>query len=97
VARGYVDVSAAMRFSVAATGPAGYVMRFQPLDSLFDSVEVSGIGAPVRVGAAGGSIVRPGMLAPNQVQELSFRFGIRADAAPGTYPWPLQMSVNVLH
>ncbi len=97
VARGYIEVPSAMRFSVTTISPAGYVMRFQPLGPLFDSVEVSGIGAPVHLGAAGGSIVRSGMLAQNQLQELSFRFGIRTDAAPGTYPWPLQMAVSVLH
>lgn len=94
IARGYVEVPAAMRFSVATNSRSGYLMEFHPVGNLFKSVEIAGLGNPVNLGADGGAIVQRGPLPPTLTHELGFRFTLQADTLPGNYPWPLQLSVR---
>jgi hypothetical protein len=98
VARGQVEAPAAMRFSVATNKGSGYLMQFHPVGNIFESVHVEGLGNTVQLGADGGAIVQRSPQAPNQLhdqpRELSFRFILHPDTTPGTYPWPLLMSVR---
>lgn len=96
VARGQVEVLAALRFSVATNKGAGYLLQFHPVGNIFESVHVGGLGNTVQLGADGGAIVQRGAQASNQTHELSFRFTLRPDTTPGTYPWPLLLSVRGL-
>jgi hypothetical protein len=97
VARGQVEVPAALRFSVATSkGTPGYLMQFHPVGNLFQSVQVDGLGDTIRLGADGGDIVQRDLQASNQTHELSFRFTLHPDTAPGNYPWPLLLSVRAL-
>lgn len=96
IARGYVDIAAATRFSVHTNSRIGYLMEFRPLVNLFESVQVNGLGNAVKLGADGGAIVQRGPLPPKLSHELSFRFALRSDTRPGNYPWPLMLSVRAL-
>jgi hypothetical protein len=96
VARGYVEVPAATRFSVESNSQSGYLMEFYPVSDVFDSVEIGGLGSTIQMGADGGVIVQRGSFPANQLHELSFRFVLRPDIMPGNYPWPLQLSVHAL-
>lgn len=96
IARGYVEAPAASRFSVATNSRSGYRIEFNPMGDFFESVQVAGLGKVVRLGADGGTIVQRGPLPPNLTHELSFRFTLRPNTLPGTYPWPLQLAVRVL-
>ncbi len=96
VARGYVEISAASRFSVVTNSRSGYLLEFYPVGNLFESVQVNGLGSVVQLGADGGAIVQRGPLPPNRIHELSFRFSLSPDARPGNYPWPLLLSVRPL-
>jgi hypothetical protein len=96
VARGYVEVAAASRFSVRTNSRSGYLMEFHPLADIFESVHVAGLGSAVQFGADGGSVVQRGLTASNLNHELSFRFTLRREALPGLYPWPLQLSVRAI-
>lgn len=96
VARGYVDIAAGSRFSVATNSRSGYVMEFHPIGKLFQLVQVYGLGNTVQLGPDGGAIVQRGPLPPNLSHELSFRFVLDPDAQPGLYPWPLLLSVRPL-
>lgn len=96
IARGYVEIPAATRFSVTTNSRSGYLMEFYPVGNLFESVHVGGLGNPVRLGADGGAIVQRGVLSPNVMRELSFRFILRPDVRSGNYPWPLLLSVRPL-
>jgi hypothetical protein len=96
VARGYVEIAAASRFSVATNSRTGYRLEFQPIGNVFESVQVGGFGNLVQLGADGGSVVQRGPFAPNLEHELSFRFTLHPQTLPGSYPWPLQMSVRAL-
>jgi hypothetical protein len=96
VARGYVDIADASSFSISTNSRSGYLMEFHPVTNLFDAVQVSGLGNPVQMGADGGTIIHRGSQHPNQSHELSFRFTLHQDAKPGSYPWPLMLSVRAL-
>lgn len=96
ITRGYIDVAGAMRFSVLSNSPNGYLMVFNPVGMLFKSVEVSGLGNIISLGIDGGAIVQRGLATPGQTHELSFRFMLNPDVSPGTYSWPLQLSVRPL-
>ena len=96
VARGYIQVSAASRFSVATNSRSGYLMEFYPIGNIFQSVAVDGLGNAVQLGSEGGAIVQRYPLPPELTQELSFRFTLHQDTQPGTYPWPLQLSIRAL-
>lgn len=96
IARGYIEIAAASRFSVHTNSRAGYLMEFHPVGNLFESVQVSGLGNAVLLGADGGAIVQRGPLPPMLSHELSFRFALRPDTQAGNYPWPLLLAVRPL-
>jgi len=96
VARGFVEVASASRFSVSTNSQSGYLMEFYPVGEVFDSVKIVGLGSQVHIGADGGVIVQRGQLLTNFTHELSFRFELRPEVLPGNYPWPLQLSVRAL-
>ena len=96
IARGYVDVAGASRFSVSTNSRSGYLMDFNPVNNIFASVQVRGLKNTVQLGADGGSMVQRTPMIQNQSQELSFRFTLNQDVKPGSYSWPLQMSVRAL-
>jgi hypothetical protein len=96
VVRGYVEVPAALRFSVATTSRSGYLMEFHPVGKVFESVQVNGLGNAVQLGADGGTIVQRGPLPPNLTHDLSFHFTLRPDTPPGNYPWPLLLHLRAL-
>jgi biopolymer transport protein ExbD len=96
VARGQVEVPAALRFSVAISKGAGYLMQFHPIGNIFDSVYVDGMGNSVRLGADGGAIIQRVPQVSNQMHELGFRFILNPGTTPGIYPWPLDLTVRAL-
>jgi hypothetical protein len=96
IARGFVEVASASRFSVSTNSRTGYLMEFYPIGDIFDSVQIGGLGSPVHIGADGGAIVQRGQLLASFTHELSFRFTLSQDVVPGNYPWPLQLSVRAL-
>ncbi len=96
VARGYVDVAAASRFLVSTNSRVGYLLEFHAVGGIFESVQIEGFGNAVRLGADGGAIVQRGALSPDSPHELSYRFMLRPDVQPGSYRWPLQLSVRAL-
>ena len=96
VARGQVEVAAASRFSVLTHLGAGYLIQLDPIGHVFESVHVEGLGNAVQLGADGGAIVRRGPQASDLTHELSFRFILHPATRPGTYPWPLLLSVRGL-
>jgi hypothetical protein len=96
VSRGYVDIPVASRFSVSTNSRVGYLLEFHPVSHLFESVEVSGLGSPVQLGADGGVIVQRGPLPPSLTHVLGFRFFLSPNTVAGNYPWPLLLSIHTL-
>jgi hypothetical protein len=96
IARGYVDALGASRFSIRTNSRQGYLMVFDPLLDIFDSVQVSGEATMAHLGRDGGVVVRRGWRPADAVQDLNFRFFLNALAVPGSHPWPLHLSVRGL-
>jgi len=96
IARGYIEIPVASRFSVRTNSRAGYLMQFHPVGNLFESVQVKGLGELVQLGHDGGAIVQRGTQPPGLTHELSFRFTLSSDTQPGLYPWPLLLTVRPL-
>ena len=96
VARGYVQVQTATRFTVATNSRSGIVFEFQSVGHLFSSCHVTGNAQPGHIGADGGDLVQRGVRSPSMIHKLSYRFTLRPEVLPGTYPWPLRLSVRAL-
>jgi hypothetical protein len=96
VARGYVDVPNATRFSVRTNSRNGYLMVFYPLLDIFESAQVTDANIRTNLEHDGGAIVHRDSLPADSMQSLSYRFYLNASVQPGTYPFPLQMQVRAL-
>ena len=98
VSRGYVDAPFASRIEVRENSPAGYLLVFGGTGvhgSVFSRVTVRGLLREVEIGPEGGFVPHPHSAAP-VVADLSYRFSLAKDIRPGTYPWPLSVSVRPL-
>ena len=94
VRRGYVDVPAATRGTVRTNSPNGYLVGFETAQGPYKAIEVKGLGADAQIGAAGGWIPQAFTgLAPTTL-ELSYRFILAENAAPGSYAWPVSVSAT---
>lgn len=96
VARGYVEVSAASRFTVTTNNRAGYNLNFQPHADIFRSVAISGLGVSMEIGAGGGTVIQSGAESGilRTLLELGYRFYLADGVRPGSYSWPLSVSVS---
>ncbi len=96
IERGYVDVPAASRFSIATNTRDGYVVDFFPVANIFRAVTVQGLGTPLELTGDGGSVTlaQGAGAPPGRAHELGYRFMLRSGMQPGTYPWPLTLSVH---
>lgn len=96
VDRGYVDVAAASLFQVRNNSPAGYVLAFEAVAANFKEVRVTGLASEVVI-TSGSAISMQPYAGPHPVtMQLSYRFVLDKDAGPGTYVWPVTMSVSSL-
>ena len=98
VVRGYVDAPAASRIEVRNNNRVGCLLVFEGVaepDGPFSRVSVRGLGRDVEIGSEGGFVPHPYAPVPVTV-ELSYRFSLSRDARPGTYPWPLRISVRTM-
>jgi hypothetical protein len=96
IARGYVDVVAGSRFSVATSSTDGYIVDLVPHTPLFSAVEVERAGERVVLGADGGELVARGRLSGAAPIALTYRFRLAAGIVPGVYPFPLDLAVRPL-
>lgn len=94
VARGYVDVPVGSRFTVKVTKNASYEVDFYPRLDLFDAVEIDGLGAPLQIGADGGTFVATSLKSRTTSASLGYRFMLNEHAQPGHYPWPLALQIR---
>ncbi len=98
IRRGFVEVPSASRIEVRSNDPRGYLLVFENRsgpEGPFREAIVDGLGRQVQIGPAGGWIPRTDPRGP-ATAELSYRFSLAKDAAPGRYPWPLLLSARSL-
>ena len=94
IERGYVEVPAASNFSVITNTQDGYLIDFRPRSDVFRSVLVTGLQNPIEIGAEGGTAVHNVPHGRTTFHQLGYRFMLRPDLQPGSYPWPLEISVG---
>ncbi len=94
IARGYVDVPAGSRFSVATNSRTGYFVDFHPRVGVFASVQIDGLGSAVQLGADGGTVSHGNDGLRSVPHELSYRFYLKPALTPGNYEWPLLLAVR---
>lgn len=98
ISRGYVEVQTASRIEVKNNNPAGYLLVFDGTNGHlrpFNEVYVQGMGKDIQIGSEGGWIPQP-YTRGTITMELNYRFILSEDAQPGTYAWPLTVSVRPL-
>lgn len=97
ISRGYVEIPGASRIELKSNNPDGYMLVFEGANgpvNLVREIDVQGLGRDVQIDAYGGGIVLPSEGLAPVTKELSYRFVLSDKAQPGTYMWPLTMSVR---
>jgi hypothetical protein len=92
VQQGYVDVRGASLFEIWNNNPVGCVLTFEASDFPFREAAVIVMGREIILYPTGGIIVLP--VRGRQQIALDYRFVLTTEAQPGTYAWPLSVSVN---
>lgn len=91
VQRGYVEVPAASRFEIRSRGAT--VFEFRPTADIFRSVKVSSTGGAAEFGAGGGTLLQKSSGDALASVSVNYRFDLAAGVSPGTYRWPLALTV----
>lgn len=94
--RGYVDASNASLIQVKNNSPSGYLLVFEGAGSGFREVHVKGLGRNIVISSGNGWVAQPYAGKTPVVMELSYRFLLADGLQPGTYSWPLSISINPL-
>lgn len=96
IARGYVDVAVPAHVAVRSNSPRGYMLEFASDGDFFREVHVRGLAHEVQLGASGGAVMQPAAAegVTRAQLELGFRFLLTDSALPGTYSWPLHLTVS---
>lgn len=96
IARGFVELPRATQIEVRSNSRMGYVLNVRPMSALFTRVEVLGFGSDIALDADGGSVVQRWKDPGAATVTVGYRFYLSAATAPGTYPWPLHLTVEPL-
>ncbi len=97
ISRGYVEIHDASRIELKNNNPDGYMLVFEGTNgqvNLVKEIQVQGLGREVQIDQYGGWIVLPNEGLAPVTKELSYRFVLSEKAQPGSYMWPLTLSVR---
>ncbi|NPC58062.1 hypothetical protein [Caenimonas soli] len=98
LARGYVDVPVTSQVAIQSNTSGGYLLEFANQGDFMRQILVHGLGGVVQLSPDGGVIAQSG--APTGVTKatlaLGYRFLLSQSAQPGTYAWPMRLSVAPL-
>ena len=94
VLRGYIDIPVGAHIEIENTNLSGYLVVFEGLGEPFTEVVVRGLGKDALINRDGGWIAQPYHGRDPLSVELSYRFILSENALPGTYAWPLKISVS---
>ena len=96
IQRGFIDMPAASRVNVKSNNPAGYLLTFEVMSGpypMFSSVQVNIGGREVQLSPTGGWIPMPYVHGATAL-DIGYHFFLSKHAQPGTYIWPLMVSVG---
>lgn len=95
ILRGYVAVPAASRINITSNNPHGYFLIFEVMsgpENVFSSISVDTGGREVQLSLNGGWIHQP-FIRASITTDLNYRFELSRDVKPGTYRFPLTVSI----
>jgi hypothetical protein len=95
IAQGYIDVALASSIEVRTNVPTGCLLTIENHGGPFREVYVNGLGNEIQLQAGNGWVIMPYTPVPKTL-ELSYRFMLAADARPGSYPWPMQITATLM-
>lgn len=95
VRRGFVEVDDAAALSIRSNNPRGHVLTLAATSSVLDGMEVRSHQGVSHFGPQGGAMVVP-LADETRPLEFSVRFVLNAQARPGVYAWPLNVTVDPL-
>jgi SOS response regulatory protein OraA/RecX len=96
VARGYIDVPAATDLMAKTNDRNGFSLSFDARSNVFRKAQVTGLVSGLELGPDGGMAHQP-FTGNQMLMRLSYRFFLAPEVAPGSYPWPLQISSTVMY
>ncbi len=96
IARGYVDVPAATDLMAKTNDRNGFSVSFDARSNVFRKAQVTGLTGGIELGPEGGMAHQP-FTGTQMLMRLSYRFFLAPEVAPGSYPWPLQISSTVMY
>lgn len=96
IARGYVDVPAATDLMAKTNDRNGFSLSFDARSNVFRKAQVTGLVGGLELGPEGGMAHQP-FTGNRMLMRLSYRFFLAPEVAPGSYPWPLQISSTVMY
>lgn len=96
IARGYVDVAAPAEVAIRSNSPRGYMLEFANEGDFMRQILVRGLASDLQLSLAGGAVMQPatGRGVTRTTLQLGFRFLLAQGARPGTYAWPIHLSVT---
>lgn len=94
IIRGYVDIPLGAHIEIQNNNLAGYLVVFAGLRNPVKEVIIQGLGKEALISSDGGWIAQPYHGRDPLTVELSYRFILSENAQPGTYIWPLKISVS---
>lgn len=96
IERGYVDVATPAQVAIKSNSSHGYMLDFANDGGFIRQILVRGLDHDVQLNAAGGAVLqRPGSSGVTRATlGLAFRFVLAESTQPGTYPWPVRLSVT---
>ncbi len=96
IARGYVDLTQHSLLEIQSNSRDGFALEFHSTDTdgVIRELNVRAGAKDMRMDAAGGMLILPGVNQPGvpQIAELSYRVYLTQGALPGTYAWPFRLA-----
>ena len=96
--RGYVDIPSRLLAEIKNSSLNGYMLVFENDGDFVHHIYIKGLGTDTRLDGKGGVITQP-FATPMETEPtlaIGFRFMLADHARPGSYDWPVQVSVMPL-
>ncbi len=94
--RGYIDVENAVIYRIKTNSRNGHLLVYSRDTSLFKEIFILGNHYVQTMSGSWGEIPMPYQGNHYFTKELGFRFQVTENMKPGTYPWPLAITLSSL-
>jgi hypothetical protein len=93
IQRGYLEVRSASLLELKTNSDQGYLLSFEGSLWPFKEVQIQGLANPVRLNS-GQALVHQPSARGKVTMNLDYRFILSEETKPGSYSWPLLISVH---